>query len=193
MKSCYTGWNMKWVISVLLVLGCAPQPVPRPLGADLPVYNRTEWGYWYDSNKDCQDTRQEVLIVESTIPVTFTDDKHCRVATGSWTCPYTGLVFTDPSQLDIDHMVPLKVAFDGGGSAWDIATKRAFFNDLGSPEALKAVSASANRSKGDRTPMNWLPSVGQCQYLKDWVVTKRRWNLPLESDALLTLFIQHCK
>jgi hypothetical protein len=185
--------RLRWL--AFLALGCSAQPVPnpKPLGLDSPVYVRSDWGNWLDADKDCQDTRQEVLVAESTVPITFVDDRHCRVATGSWTCPYTGQIFVDPSLLDIDHMVPLKVAFDGGGSAWSTDTKRAFFNDLGSPEALKAVSASANRSKGDRTPKEWMPQVGRCQYLKDWVTSKRRWQLPLESNDLLTLFIQECK
>lgn len=183
-----------WCLAVLV--GCSAQQAAEPTLAgstSAPTYNRSDWGAWWDADKDCQDTRQEVLIAESETPVTFTDDRKCRVATGLWKCRYTGLLFTDPSKLDVDHMVPLKAAHDGGAWEWPTDKKRAFFNDLDAPEALNAVSAGSNRSKGDRTPMEWMPAENRCQYLKDWVSTKRRWNLPLEQDALITLFIEHCR
>ena len=51
----------------------------------------------------------EVLIAESTTQVTFKSARKCRVASGTWDGPFTGRQFSDPSKLDIDHMVPLKM------------------------------------------------------------------------------------
>ena len=66
-------------------------------------YRRDQWG-WIDEDGDGQNTRIEVLIAESEIPVTFTNNESTKVASGQWTDPYTGKIFTDPSDLDIDHI-----------------------------------------------------------------------------------------
>lgn len=148
-------------------------------------YVRADWKTWVDADRDCQDTRQEVLIRQSEIPVTFKDSRQCSVAAGRWTCPYTGVVFTDPSQLDIDHAVGLKEAYYAGGAGWDAATKMAFANSLDDPE-LAAVSASANRSKGDRGPSQWMPPApqGRCPYLRNRVRVQLRWGLSIPDPEL---------
>lgn len=56
---------------------------------------------WADADGDCQNTRQEVLIAESRVPVTL-GPKGCRVTAGQWHDPYTDRVFTNPRRLDID-------------------------------------------------------------------------------------------
>ena len=60
----------------------------------------------------------------------YEDSDQCRVAEGEWDGPYTGEQFTDPSDLDIDHMVPLGNAHRSGGWAWDEGRKRQYANDL---------------------------------------------------------------
>lgn len=74
------------------------------------VYNRDDWNHWIDADGDCQDTRVEILIRDSKQPVRFKSKMQCRVAAGLWALPYTGGNVTDPSQLDIDHIIPLKWA-----------------------------------------------------------------------------------
>ena len=87
------------------------------------AYDRKAWKHWVDVDKDCQNTRHEVLLEESLGPVTFKTSKNCRVVSGSWLGAYSGNVFTDASQLDIDHLVPLKEAHESGGYAWDAYRK----------------------------------------------------------------------
>ena len=79
-------------------------------------YSRTLYGGWNDADRDCQNTRQEVLIAESVQPVKL-DAKQCRVISGLWNDPYTGKTFTNPSDLDIDHFVPLAEVHRSGGDA----------------------------------------------------------------------------
>ena len=100
----------------------------------------------------CQDARREVLIEESVGLIIFTDTDQCRVDSGQWVAPFTGAVVTDPSKLDIDHLVPLANAHWSGTHAWDSDRKRAYANDLSNPAHLVAVTASANRSKGSKGP-----------------------------------------
>lgn len=160
-----------------------------PVATGLPEYNRREWRHWRDRDDDCQDARQETLIAESTIPVTFETDKQCRVATGLWTGPYTGRTVEDPGKLDIDHMVPLANAHRSGAWKWDRDRKAEYANDLHYGNHLIATTASANRAKGSRGPEDWRPpdETYWCQYAIDWTTIKHDWRLTVtqrELDAL---------
>ena len=107
-----------------------------------------------------------MLIAESLIPVQF-DSWGCNVVSGQWLDPYTGQTFTDPSDLDIDHVVPLAEAHRSGASHWLPQLRTQFANDLWFPGSLIAVSASAIRTKVDRDPAVWLqpnPAL-QCDYV----------------------------
>lgn len=123
-----------------------------------------------------------MLIVESTITVTLSSNG-CDVLSGRWVDVYTGQTFSDPSQLDVDHMVPLANAHRSGGAGWDTARKTAFANYLAIDDALIAVSASANRSKGDSSPDQWLPPVSSshCRYAVAWIDVKYQWALAVTS------------
>ncbi len=155
-------------------------------------YNRRDWGDWIDADRDCQNTRAEVLIAESLAPVSFApedDGDKCRVIAGRWVGPWTGEVFTDASDLDIDHHVPLGHAHLSGGWNWPPERKRTYTNDLADPMSLQATSASVNRSKGKQPPDEWRPdeSAGWCRYAANWIVVKERWELtvmPAEVSAL---------
>jgi hypothetical protein len=161
-----------------------------------PEYNRTDWRHWVDDDKDCQDARQEVLIEESAAEVTYVDDRRCRVASGRWEDPYTGTTITDPSLLDVDHVVALRDAHDSGGWAWDAARRRAFANDLDAPEHLRAVARGANRSKGSRGPDEWLPPNKEfrCAYIEEFTAIKGRWDLSIgrEEGAVLEYMTTMC-
>ena len=160
-----------------------------PVAGNLPEYNRREWRHWTDEDDDCQDARQEALIAESTIAVTFESDKQCRVDTGRWVGPYTGTAVDDPGKLDIDHMVPLANVHRSGGWAWDRDRKAAYANDLTYPGHLIAATAAANRAKGSKGPEDWRPPDESywCTYAVDWTNIKIKWGLTAtqrEWDAL---------
>ena len=146
---------------------------------DLPSYDRDGWKHWVDEDKDCQNTRHEVLIQESLAMVTFKRERKCQVATGEWFDPYTGETVTDATRLDIDHMVPLKNAHDSGAWAWDKDKKSAFANEMSYADHLMAVTASANRKKGARGSEKWKPANRDhwCDYAIDWVEIKVGWDL----------------
>ena len=84
--------------------------------ASLPEYDRHDWKHWTDADGDCQDARNEALVAESQTAVSYNTDRRCRVASGEWLAPCTGTIVTDPSKLDVDHMVPLGNAHLSG--AW---------------------------------------------------------------------------
>ena len=165
--------------------------------SEMPDYDRDDWDHWNDADGDCQDARQEALIDESSVAVTFTDNRMCKVASGEWTDPYTGDVVEDPSKLDVDHMVPLANAHDSGGHAWDADRKAQYANSLNYPGHLIATTASANRSKGRRGPDGWRPpdQAYWCQYAIDWIVIKRDWGLTATEaeSAALRVMLDTCE
>jgi len=114
-------------------------------------YSRSNWKHWIDSDNDGQDTRIEVLMRDSIVPVKFKDKV---VWSGLWICPYTNQIFVFADRLDIDHIVPLKYAYEHGAENWTKEQKEEFAND---PYNLLAVSASANRSKGQKGIDRWFP------------------------------------
>jgi hypothetical protein len=142
-----------------------------------------------DEDGDCQNTRAEVLIVETRQPVTFTSAANCTVATGKWFDPYTGQTWTLASDVDVDHFVPLHNAHVSGGHAWDAAKKQAYANDMVDPDHLIAVEDNINQSKGASAPDTWKPprTTYWCTYATDWAEVKKRWDLIVtqsEYDAL---------
>ena len=160
-------------------------------GSDIE-YNRRDWRHWIDADRDCQNTRAEVLIAESVAPVSFDpedDGDKCRVLAGRWVGPWTGEVFADASNLDIDHHVPLGHAHESGGWRWDSERKRAYANDLNHPESLQATSAPVNRSKGKQPPDEWRPdeAASWCRYAADWVTVKQNWELTVTASEVAAL------
>ena len=47
-------------------------------------YNRKDYRHWIDEDRDCQNTRNEVLIQESLESVTYKSSKGCKVSSGKW-------------------------------------------------------------------------------------------------------------
>ena len=144
----------------------------------------SNFGNWIDADGDCQNTRHEVLIEESRIPVTFKTSRQCIVISGEWHDPYTGRLFTNPSLLDVDHVVPLKEAFDSGADEWSRQKKIRFANDLENRDHLIAVYRSANRSKGAKDPARWLPPNKDYhqEYIRIWLEIKKEWGLSIDPD-----------
>ena len=157
--------------------------------AHLPTYDRDQWGRWRDTDGDCQDTRQEVLISESLIPVNYKTVRQCRVASGEWFGAFTGSTVDEPGALDIDHLVPLANAHRSGAWSWPHERKRAYYNSLDDADHLIAVTASANRSKGARGPEEWRPPNESywCEYARDWVRIKQVWGLSVTSPEAQAL------
>jgi hypothetical protein len=183
------------LIPLFFLTACATVELPAP--ELIPEYNRKDWKHWTDADKDCQDTRQEVLVAESTTPVVFEGDRECRVESGVWVDPYTGQTFTDPSSLDVDHVVPLRAAHDSGGYAWDGDRREDFANDLSDARSLRAVYLSANRSKGSRAPDQWLPTneAFRCQYIGEYMDLMEKWELEFTEGqrAVLEYMLHICE
>ena len=178
-----TATRVPSVSGLVLPVSIAAVPV------DLPEYDRGTWRHWIDEDGDCQNARQEVLIAESVVAVTYESDDQCRVATGSWRGPYTGINVSSPAELDVDHLVPLENAHRSGAWSWDRERKREFANSLGYDDHLIATTRSANRSKGSKGPEKWRPELESywCSYAMAWAAVKNAWGLTVTEAEFTAL------
>ena len=169
--------------------GTVAFPPIAEVPSDLPAYDRDAWRHWTDADGDCQNARHEVLIAESLTPVTFKSERQCQVAAGQWWGAFTDTTVTNPGDLDIDHLVPLKNAHESGGWAWDAARKRQYANALDDADHLIAVTAGANRSKGAKGPDQWKPpnTAYWCEYATDWARVKITWGLTVTAAEATAL------
>lgn len=144
-------------------------------------YDRAKFQVWIDANGDCQNTRQEVLIAESRVPVRLSASR-CTVVSGKWISPWDNRVWTNPADVDIDHHVALAEAWGSGARYWTSTDRRRYANDLYAP-VLNAITDNLNSSKGDSDPAQWLPPVAstRCTYAIWWVQVKYRWRLTMDT------------
>ncbi|KAL6898988.1 hypothetical protein GGI43DRAFT_407549 [Trichoderma evansii] len=198
---------MKLSITIALTAAiaawAAPAPMPEPPGipsdddardllASLIVavpgaggdYNRTYFPHWVNIIDTC-DAREFVLKRDGEGVVV---NSACVAQSGEWISPYDNAVITNASKVDIDHMVPLKNAWISGASSWTRARRQEFANDIIRPQ-LWAVSASSNRSKGDKSPDKWKPPLKSfwCTYAKSWIEVKSFYALTISGTEKTTL------
>ena len=141
-------------------------------------YDRDKFPHWASQGNSC-DTRETVLKRDGSGVTTGSD---CYPTSGSWYSVYDGVWSYAPSDIDIDHMVPLAEAWRSGASGWSTSSREAFANDL-STSQLIAVTDNSNQSKSDRDPSEWLPprSSYHCMYARMWVWVKHTYNLTVDS------------
>ena len=84
------------------------------------------------------------------------------------------------------YIVPLADAHRHGAGKWTRDQRRVFANHL---ENLLVVDDSANQSKSDQAPQEWLPPRKDywCEYDKRWQRIKDKYRLWYRSPELKTL------
>jgi hypothetical protein len=152
-------------------------------------YSRDLFPTWLDLDGNGCDARVDVLVQESLTPAQVDRTGSCAVLAGDWHSRYDGVDVSDPAELDVDHLVPLGEAWRSGADTWTADRRAAYANDVTDEDQLVAVTASSNRSKGDRDPSEWRPPdrSSWCWYATHWVRVKVRWHLTAdtaERDAL---------
>ncbi len=146
-------------------------------------YKRRLFIHWADLNGDGCDTREEILKRDS-ISKPQVDPYRCYVVAGDWVSPYDGAKLSDRGDVDIDHVVALKEAWDSGAWAWSESQRKAYANDMTDLRTLIAVTDRVNVSKSDKDPSNWMPPLQSywCTYLGDWISVKARWGLSMDQS-----------
>lgn len=121
----------------------------------------------------------ETLITYSLSPVRFKTKKNCMVVSGKWISLFSGKTIYTASAIDIDHIVPLKWAWDHGAMYWTKNKRVRFAN---APENLLSVEARLNRQKGAKGINEWLPPANQCQYIARFIRISKTYSLELDSN-----------
>jgi hypothetical protein len=147
--------------------------------ATAPDYDRDAFGTpWMDVDANGCDTRDDILARDAQrTGGTFQRSGRCKVVGIDMTEPYAGLHVTSKSKLDIDHVVPLKVAWVSGAYQWAPRVRMNLAND---PRNLLAVDEKANQqAKGDKTPDRWMPApAAHCEYARMYVTILKAYELP---------------
>jgi hypothetical protein len=141
-------------------------------------YNRDLFPHWITITGSCN-TREQVLKRDgSNVAV----NGSCYPTSGSWRSPFDGATWTNPADVDIDHMVPLAEAWSSGAWAWSTSRRQSYANDLGGPE-LWAVTDDVNQAKGDQDPATWQPPLSsfRCTYARAWIQVKWYYSLSVDS------------
>lgn len=178
-----------------VLAGIALVPV-RIRGHD---YRRDAFGdSWTDDNpapgghNGC-DTRNDILE-RDLVDKSYVSIKRCptAVATGRLHDPYTNgeIAFVRGEKtgaaIQIDHIVPLALAWDLGARFWADDLRLRFAND---PANLIAVAGDANQDKGDQEPATWMPPnmAFRCQYAMQFIAVLRGYALPIDAPSVLAL------
>lgn len=157
--------------------------VAAPLSMD--GYSRDRFPHWIDQGNSCN-TRERVLIRDGS-GVSVGPD--CYPTSGSWYSLYDRVWITAPSQVSVDHMVPLANAWRSGAKHWSDSRRQGFANDL-SRGQLVPVTVSSNSAKGDRDPSQWRPSNTNwwCYYVRHWINVKSAYGLTVTSAEKSALY-----
>jgi Protein of unknown function (DUF1524) len=174
------------------VLAGIPEIPVRMRGND---YRRDAFGEsWTDDttapggHNGC-DTRNDILD-RDLIDKTYVAISRCptAVATGTLRDPYTNgtVAFLRGNQtgaaVQIDHLVPLALAWDLGARTWTDEARVRFAND---PANLLAVDGPTNQDKGDKEPSLWMPpnAAFHCQYAMQFIEVLRGYRLPVDAAS----------
>jgi hypothetical protein len=148
--------------------------------APMTGYDRALFGSaWEDVNRNGCDTRDDILRRDLHGLAVRAGTQGCVITAGTLADPYTGTTIVyvrGHSRIDIDHVVALGDAWQMGAARWPAGVRVSFAND---PLNLLAVSASANRQKGDSDTASWLPKARafRCAYVARQVAVKLRYRL----------------
>jgi hypothetical protein len=153
-------------------------------------YSRESFRHWsrandfgWDAPQDSCDAREAALLRDGE---NVEAGSGCKVTSGSWYDPYTDQTFTDPSDIDTDHIVALANAWRSGASSWTDEERERYAND---PDVLLSVEDNANQAKGDKGPEAWKPPNEEvwCDYAERWTSIKDKYDLSVNPDEKAAL------
>ncbi len=153
-------------------------------------YSRERFRHWSDADEFGWDAPDPSCDVRDAALIRDGEDVEvgdgCKVASGKWLDPYTGRTYSDPSDIDVDHVVPLAEAWRSGASSWGDERRERYAND---PNVLLSVEDNANQAKGDKGPEAWKPPNEEewCDYAERWIRIKVEYDLSVDEEEKAAL------
>lgn len=159
-----------------------PATTPGQQAALASAYDRDrQFGSgWLDPDRNGCDAREDILIRDHDGGHPDRKDP-CRIVGLVLHDPYTGVTLHGSRSVQIDHIVPLAVAWRSGAATWTGEQRRRFAND---PANLLAVHGPTNQAKSDHTPDEWMPPnrATHCDYIDRYVLVSATYQLAV-TDA----------
>lgn len=128
-------------------------------------YDRKLFGYGTET--------RHALLKPHAIGTNTKLNEQGRVTHGLWRDAYTGQAITDVADATIDHVVPLRWAWNHGAKKWPKDKLIAFGNDSSN---LVVTGKTTNSAKGSAGPGEWYPDDPQSARLllarQAWIVKK---------------------
>ena len=158
--------------AILFVLSLFPL-----LSVSKDDYKRPKWA---DLDRDCQNTRTEVLVAQCPF-VEFKGGGRCSVAAATCLDLYAGVEVASTSAsktFDVDHLFSAHQAWLR--RAW---TKEEFVHFFNDEDNLVLTTFRTNRRKSERMPQDWCPSSRGARMLAGRRITRvvERYHLSLTS------------
>lgn len=146
------------------------QTVPQLPVPDIPYNRMQDFG-----EAPTVETRQEILQRDMS-NVILNDRGH--VISGTEIDPYSGQQLISPHEVQVDHIVPLQMAWDMGADHWSWYKRNEFANDH---DELWAVSGTQNQAKGWAGPGDWLPpnTAEDPDYVERYLKIDAKYGLPI--------------
>lgn len=147
-------------------------------------YDRKNYKHWNLLDNGLN-VREQVLVDNGSNVVVEND----TVISGVWYDWYMDKELTSPKEIDIDHVIPLKLANKMGMESRTPEEKQVFANDF---ENLVVSYNRLNRAKSDKGPSEWQPEdLNKAKlYATKFIEVAYKYNLTLSQadyDALITI------
>lgn len=182
-------------------------PVKAEVG--MAGYSREKFPHWDDNAPEhgfgpefaqySKCTTREVMLLRDATGEVSLDPRTCKLTIGTgggWQDAYGVMdrksgklkpykFIADSAGVDAEHIVPLAEAWRSGAKNLDTDTRRRIANDAVN---LIASDPSANRSKGDQDPADYLPPGSfRCGYISRYIQVKLKYGLSVDQEEQTAL------
>ncbi|NKX55291.1 GmrSD restriction endonuclease domain-containing protein [Arthrobacter mobilis] len=150
-------------------------------------YDRDEFGSgWQDPDRNGCDARNDILARDLVNETFRPGTNNCIVTSGTLADPFTATTIrfvrgnATSTAVQIDHVIPLSLAWQTGAQQLAPNQREAFAND---PLNLLAVDGPTNGSKSDSDAATWLPPnrAFRCEYVALQTAVKAKYKLWMTS------------